>query len=173
MFFTFTYLSNAGVVGAPQITSQLVSSIFLSSPLPSWTWWAPGLSIPWCCLSVTFFCLPCFLYISLCLARCFWPDLMNGRHAHTISVFVSLGWKIWNRVDCQRSEKWSKTHKRLKERFLIRRNRTKRANFRCNHLWIGLAMHLFRLVRRSSCGSIVCWILADFLIGNMVFVWDA
>ena len=29
----------------------------------------------------------------------------------------------------------SKTHKRLKERFLIRRNRTKRANFRCNPLF--------------------------------------
>ena len=29
----------------------------------------------------------------------------------------------------------SKTHKRFKERFLIRRNRTKRANFRCNHLF--------------------------------------
>ena len=29
----------------------------------------------------------------------------------------------------------SKTHKRLKERFLIRRNRTKRANFLCNHLF--------------------------------------
>ena len=29
----------------------------------------------------------------------------------------------------------SKTYKRLKERFLIRRNRTKHANFRCNHLF--------------------------------------
>ena len=29
----------------------------------------------------------------------------------------------------------SKTHKRLKERFLIRRDRTKRANIRCNHLF--------------------------------------
>ena len=28
-----------------------------------------------------------------------------------------------------------KTHKRLKERFLIIRNRTKHANFRCNHLF--------------------------------------
>ena len=36
---------------------------------------------------------------------------------------------IWNRVDCQRSEKRFKTRKRLKERFLIRRNRTKRAHF--------------------------------------------
>ena len=30
---------------------------------------------------------------------------------------------------------WSKTHKRLKERFLKRWNRTKRANFRCNPLF--------------------------------------
>ena len=38
--------------------------------------------------------------------------------------------KIWNRVDCQRSEKKKiLMHKRLKERFFIGRNRTKRANF--------------------------------------------
>ena len=43
--------------------------------------------------------------------------------------------KIWNRVDCQRSEKRSKTHKRLKERFLIRQNRTKCANFQGNNLF--------------------------------------
>ena len=35
----------------------------------------------------------------------------------------------------QRKEYRSKTHKRLKERFLIRRNRTKRANFWCNNLF--------------------------------------
>ena len=34
-------------------------------------------------------------------------------------------------------KKRSKTHKRLKERFLIRGNRTKCANFRCNHLFRG------------------------------------
>ena len=43
--------------------------------------------------------------------------------------------KIGNRVDCQRSEKRSKTHKRLQERFVIRRNRTKRANFWVNPLF--------------------------------------
>ena len=43
--------------------------------------------------------------------------------------------KIRNRVDCQRSEKRSKTHKRLKERFLIGRNRTKRAIFRGSPLF--------------------------------------
>ena len=37
-------------VGAPQMTSQTVSSIFLCSPLPSWTWLIPGLAIPWRCL---------------------------------------------------------------------------------------------------------------------------
>ena len=37
---------------------------------------------------------------------------------------------VWNRVDCQRSAKRSKTHKRLKRHFLIGRNRTKRAHFR-------------------------------------------
>ena len=52
--FTFTYPLTAGVVGAPQMTSRPVSSIFLSSPLPSGTWRTPGLSIPWCCLSTSF-----------------------------------------------------------------------------------------------------------------------
>ena len=30
--------------------------------------------------------------LSLCLARWFWPDLMNGRHDHTTAVCVSLRW---------------------------------------------------------------------------------
>ena len=36
----------ARVVGAPQMISQPVSSIFLCSPLPSGTWQTPGLAIP-------------------------------------------------------------------------------------------------------------------------------
>ena len=32
------------------------------------------------------------LPLSLCLARWFWPDLMNGRHDHTSAVCVSLRW---------------------------------------------------------------------------------
>ena len=44
-FFTFDPLT-AGVVGAPQMTSQPVSSSFLCSPLPSGTRRTPGLSIP-------------------------------------------------------------------------------------------------------------------------------
>ena len=39
----------ARVIGAPQMISQPVSSIFPSSPLYSGTWQPPGLSIPWCC----------------------------------------------------------------------------------------------------------------------------
>ena len=56
-------------------------------------------------VSHLFFCLPCLLPLSLCLARWFWPDLMNGR-----LVYLSL--------------------------------------------------RLFTMVRRSSCHSIACWILA-------------
>ena len=37
-----------------------------------------------------FLCPPCLLPLSLCLARWFWPDLMNGRHDHTTAVCVSL-----------------------------------------------------------------------------------
>ena len=40
----------ARIVGAPQMTSQPVSSIFPCPPLPSGTWRTPGLSIPSCCL---------------------------------------------------------------------------------------------------------------------------
>ena len=43
-----------------------------------------------------FFCLLCLLPPppppSLCLARWFWPDLMNRRHVHTTAVCVSLQW---------------------------------------------------------------------------------
>ena len=82
------YPSTKRVVGAPQIISQPVSSIFPCSPLPSGTWRTPGLSILLCCLPT--FCLPCLLLVSLCLARWFWPDLMNRRHYHTTAVCVSL-----------------------------------------------------------------------------------
>ena len=44
------YPLTARVVGAPQMISQAVSSIFPCSPLSSGTWWTPSLSIPWCCL---------------------------------------------------------------------------------------------------------------------------
>ena len=53
--FTFTCPLTVGVIWAPQMTSQPVSSIFLCSPLPSRTTrWTPGLFIPWCCLPTSF-----------------------------------------------------------------------------------------------------------------------
>ena len=78
------------VVGAPQMILQPVFSIFSCSPLPSGTCRTPGLSIPWCCLPTSSFVRLVFFSLSLCLARWFWPDLMNGRHDHTTAVCVSL-----------------------------------------------------------------------------------
>ena len=43
-------------------------------------------------LSSHFFCLPCLLPFSLCLAIWFWPDLMNERYDHTTAVCISLRW---------------------------------------------------------------------------------
>ena len=53
--FTFTYPLTTEVTGTPQMTSQPVSTLFLCSPLLSWTWWTPGLSILWSCLPTSFF----------------------------------------------------------------------------------------------------------------------
>ena len=44
------YPFTARVVGAPQMSSQPVSSIFPCSPLPSGIWRITGPSIPCCCL---------------------------------------------------------------------------------------------------------------------------
>ena len=88
----------ARVVGAPQMILQPVFSIFPCSPLPSGTCWTPGLSIPWCCLLASSFVCLFFFSLSLCLARWFWPDLMNRRLVHTSSVCVSLLWSGGLRV---------------------------------------------------------------------------
>ena len=87
-----TYPLTARVVGAPQMISQPVSYIFYCSPLPSVTWRTPGLSILWCCLPTSSSVCLVFFPLSLCLARWFWPDLMNRRHVHTTAVCVSLRW---------------------------------------------------------------------------------
>ena len=63
---------------------------YFCSPLPSGTWQTSGLSIPWCCLPTSSSVCLVFFHLSLCLAKWFWPDLMNGRHVHTTSVCVSL-----------------------------------------------------------------------------------
>ena len=58
----------------------------------------------------------------------------NKSNTSQWSVFDCLS--IRNRVDCKRSgKKRSKTHKRLKQRFLIGRNRTERAHFRGSPLF--------------------------------------
>ena len=90
--FTFTYPLTARVVGAPQMISQPVSSIFPCSPLPSGTWRTPGLSIPWCCLPTFYFVFLVLFFLSLCPAIWYWPDLMTGRHDHTTAVCFSLRW---------------------------------------------------------------------------------
>ena len=46
LFFFFFYSLTTRVAGAPQMISQPVSSTFPCSPLPSWTWRTPDLSIP-------------------------------------------------------------------------------------------------------------------------------
>ena len=45
-----------------------------------------------------FLSLPCLLPLSLCLARWFLPDLINGRHDHTTAVCVSQRWSGGFRV---------------------------------------------------------------------------
>ena len=80
------------IIGAPQMILQPVSSILQCSPLPSGTWQTPGLSIPWRCLPTSSSVCLVFFPLSLCLARWFWPDLMNGRHEYTTAVCVSLRW---------------------------------------------------------------------------------
>ena len=84
---------------------------FSCSLLPSGTYWTPGLSISWCCLPTSSSVCLVFFPLSLCLARWFWPDLMNGKHDHTAAVCISLrssgGLRVvqlpagsWHRLPC-------------------------------------------------------------------------
>ena len=75
-------------------TDDLATSFlhFPYSPLPSGTWRIPGLSIPCYCLPTSSSVCLVFFPFSLCLARWFWRDPMNGRHDHTTAVCVSLRW---------------------------------------------------------------------------------
>ena len=83
------------------MTWQPVSSIFLCSPLPFRTLQTPGLSITWCCLSTSSSVCLVFFPFALCLARWFWPDLMNGRHVHTTAVCVLYdGQEVFVWPDC-------------------------------------------------------------------------
>ena len=104
---TIIYPFTVRILGAPQMTSQPISSIFPCSPLPSGTWRTPGLCIPWCCLPTSF---------SVCLVF--------------FSPFTVPCKMVLARPDKQ--ETWP---------------------YHCS-------LHLFTMVRRSSCGLIACWILA-------------
>ena len=77
---TFIYPLTEMVAGAPQMTSHQVSFIFLCSQLPSGKWRTPRLSISWCCLLTSSPVCLVFFRLSLCLARWFYPDLINERH---------------------------------------------------------------------------------------------
>ena len=82
------YPLTARVVGALQMISQPISSIFRCSPLPSGTWRTPGLHS--LMLSSHLFLCLVFFPLSMYLARWFWQDLMNGRHDHITAVCLSL-----------------------------------------------------------------------------------
>ena len=86
-----TYPLTARVVGAPQINSQPVSSIFpFSTAL-----WELAHSRPVHSLMLSshiFLCLPCLLPPFTVLCKMVWSDLMNGRHEYTTAVCISLQW---------------------------------------------------------------------------------
>ena len=98
---TFTYPLTAGVVGAPQMTSQPVSSIFL---FPTALWdlakCRPVHSLMLSSHSFFFVCLD-FFTLLVCLARWFWPDLLNGRQTIPLQ-FASLydGQEVLVGSDC-------------------------------------------------------------------------
>ena len=60
-------------------------------------------SMPVCSLMLSshlFLCLPCLFPLSLCLARWFWSDVMNGRCVHTTAVCVWSNWLLDLGTDC-------------------------------------------------------------------------
>ena len=99
-------------------TSFLHFSLF-SSPLPSGTCRTPGLSILSCCLPTSSSVCLVFFPLSLCLARRFWPDPMNGRHDHTTAVCVSLPWSGGLRVVRLPAGSWPSPSDEAKKRHLV------------------------------------------------------
>ena len=78
-------------------TTDDFATSFLNISLFSTALWDLANSRPVHSLMLTshFFLVPvCLVFfpLSLCLARWFWPDLMNGRHDHTTAVCISLQW---------------------------------------------------------------------------------
>ena len=89
-----TYPLTARVVGAPQTTSQSVSSIFSLFFIALCDFGnIQACLVPYVVIRSTSFSISLFFFsLSLCLASWFWPDLMCGRHVHTTLVCVSLQW---------------------------------------------------------------------------------
>ena len=78
------YPLTARVIGEPQTISDACQT--------------PGLSIPGCCRPTFSSVCLVFFPLSLCLAKCFLLDLMNGKHDHITAVCVSLQWSGGLRV---------------------------------------------------------------------------
>ena len=109
------------VVGAPQMISQPVSSIFPCFSLPSGTWRTPGLSIPWCCLPTS---------SSVCLV------FLSSFHCALQDGFGKTWWTGNMTIPLQFT-------------FLYDRQ---------------------EISVRTNC---LLDLGTDFLVGNIVFVWDA
>ena len=93
---------------------------------------------PWLILKVLSGLAPSFaLFLCFKLVRKAWCPL-TWFFTWDIDCDILIGWscliKVQSHGGCGKLIV-SKTHKRLKERFLIRRNGTKHANFRCNNLF--------------------------------------
>ena len=87
--FTVTYPFTARVVGAPRMTSQLSFLHFAVLHCPMGHGELQACRFPDVVFPPLFLSAFVFFLFSLCLARWFWPDLMNGRHDNTTAVCVS------------------------------------------------------------------------------------
>ena len=91
IIINITYPFTARIVGATHYTDDFTPS-FLHFPLFSTALWVLPYTRPVHSLMLSshlFLCLV-FFPLSLCLARWFWPGLMNERHDHTTAVCISL-----------------------------------------------------------------------------------
>ena len=78
-------------------TSFLHFSLF-STALSAWR--TPGLSIPWCSLPTSSSVCLVFFPLSLCLARWFWPNLINGKQSWPYHCSLRLFAMIFVWFDC-------------------------------------------------------------------------
>ena len=78
------------------VSQNVTSTVFQTVPL--FSFFMRGLVIIMQKIENCFCVCLVFFPLSLCLARWFWPDLMNGRHVPTTAVCVSLRWSGGLRV---------------------------------------------------------------------------